>query len=67
MSPKLLSILRAVDRETRALATHGYDDDPPFDRSADVGPHAVYPRDYYRPAELLWRWRGPGRFYWIGS
>lgn len=55
MSPRLLAILRAIDAETRRLAATP---DP-------MG--ARYPRDYYRPAELVRRWRGPGRFYWTST
>lgn len=53
MSPRLLAILRAIDRDTREAARG------PLDKTG-----AIYPRDYYRPAEQLWRWCGPGRFYW---
>jgi len=56
MSPRLLRICRVIDRDTRALAMGALD--------APGLPSAIYPRDYYRPAEQLWRWRGPGRFFW---
>lgn len=55
MSPTLLAILRHIDAETRRLAAmHG-----------DDGTGARYPRDYYRPYELLRRWGGVAgsRFY----
>ena len=59
MSPRLERILRAIDRETRALAAQ-----PHYDADGWVLPDtAVYPRDYYRPYDLLRRWRGPGRFF----
>lgn len=60
MSPSLLAVMRRVAIETRRLAESGYADDLRAGR-----PYlARYPRDYYRPAELLRRWRGPGRFYY---
>lgn len=53
MSPRLLTILGAIDRDMREAANGTLD-----------ATGAIYPRDYYRPAELLKRWRGPGRFFW---
>lgn len=52
MSPTMLAILRRVERDTAALAAHKWD-----------GDFARYPVDYFRPAELLTMWRGPGRFF----
>ena len=49
MSPSLLAILQRIDRETRrvhVVAHRAYPDS------------ARYPRDYYRPAELLLRYSG---------
>lgn len=60
MSPTALATLRRIERDTRALAVrvdHADYGDP-------IRPTARYPRDYYRPAELLRRWRGPGRFFY---
>jgi hypothetical protein len=54
MSPTMLAVLRRIEADTRALAAIGHRD--PADR-------ARYPVDYYRPAELLTMWRGPGRFF----
>jgi hypothetical protein len=58
MSPTLLATLRRVERDTRQLAESGMVDDIREGRPC----MASYPRDYYRPAELAWRWRGVGRF-----
>jgi hypothetical protein len=50
MSPTMLATMRRIERDTRHLAM-------------DCG--APMPlTDYYRPAELLRRWRGPGRFFY---
>lgn len=54
MSPTMLAILRRVEADTRRLATIG---------RRDPANYARYPIDYYRPAELLTMWRGPGRFF----
>lgn len=55
VSPGVLAILRRIERETRCLAA----------MHADDGTGARYPRDYYRPYELLRRWGGVAgsRFY----
>lgn len=56
MSPQLLAMLQRIERDTRRVAGFGPD---------EMG--ARYPRDYFRPAELLRLWRGPGaRFYPTG-
>jgi hypothetical protein len=48
VSPGLLRVLRAVERDTRQLASGSF---------WSVSDTARYPRDYYRPAELLRLWR----------
>lgn len=53
MSPTLLAIMRRIERDTRQMAQ-------PY---AGSDWSAMPLTDYYRPAELLWRWRGPGRFW----
>jgi hypothetical protein len=55
----MLAVLRRIEADTRALAARANDDD----RDYRTGPIARYPVDYYRPAELLTMWRGPGRFF----
>jgi hypothetical protein len=59
MSSTMLAVLRRIERETRRLATIREVGGVEVD---DCG--ARYPRDYFRPIELLWRWRGPGRFFY---
>jgi hypothetical protein len=50
VSPTALATLRRIERDTRLLAI-------------DCG--APMPlTDFYRPAELLRLWRGPGRFFY---
>jgi hypothetical protein len=54
MSPQLIAMLQGIARDTRRVAGYGPD---------SMG--ARYPRDYYRPAELVRQWRGVAgsRFY----
>lgn len=54
MSPNLLATLRRIESETRRLATTAVRD------GASIPDRARYPRDYYRPAELLRRFPRPG-------
>jgi hypothetical protein len=51
MSPQVLAMLQRIDRDTRRLAG-GRD---------ECG--AVWPRDYFRPLELVRIWHGPGARY----
>jgi hypothetical protein len=60
MSPTMLAVLRRVELETRRLACQTFHDDD----GTPIPDSARYPRDYHRPVELLWRWRGPGRFFY---
>jgi hypothetical protein len=60
MSPTMLATMRRIERDTRQLAAIG------AGRADTIGyvDPARYPVDYFLPAELLWRWRGPGRFFY---
>lgn len=56
MSPTALATLRRIERDTRRLA-QPY---PGWDEWRAPMPVT----DFYRPAALLHRWRGPGRFFY---
>jgi hypothetical protein len=62
MSPTMLATLRRIERDTRQLARPSCHWPSMAAAGCTCNDTARYPRDYYRPAELAWRWRGVGRF-----